>query len=201
MTDILLRPAVPGDMQTIISMIDEAAAWLRRKGTDQWANPWPDQMARDARVLRGLERGHTWLAEDSQGPVATVTYHQHANPKLWTDLEQGDRAVYLSRLVVRRRSARQEIGAKLIDWAGYRALHEWQAQWIRIDVWTTNFALHRYYTNRGFEFCRFCDDTEYPSAALFQRPTKDIRPPAMWCNNEVRPTRRRAAELAPVPLP
>jgi hypothetical protein len=176
MREIRLRPALPGDMPTIISMIDEAAMWLRDKGTDQWAQPWPDRAARDERVLHGLERGDTWLAEDADGPAATVTYRPHPNPKLWSDLEQGDRAVYMDRLVVRRGWAGQEIGAKLIDWTGHRALLEWQAQWTRIDIWTTNYALHRYFMNQGFEFCRFCDDAEYPAAALFQRPAAGIHP-------------------------
>lgn len=201
MSEILLRPALPDDLHTIISMIDEAAEWLRGKGTDQWEAPWPDRAARDARVLSGLERGHTWLAEDSDGPMATVTCHAYANPKLWSDLEQGERAAYVSRLVVRRRRAGHEIGDRLIDWVGYRARDEWQAQWIRIDVWTTNFALHRYYLNRGFEFCRFCDDTEYPSAALFQKPTADIVLPGMLRTKEAALARPGAAELAPVTLP
>jgi hypothetical protein len=42
MRDILpIRPAVMDDMETIIGMIAEAAAWLGIKGTDQWASPWP----------------------------------------------------------------------------------------------------------------------------------------------------------------
>jgi len=179
-----VRRALVAETQIIIDMIEGAAAWLHGKGTDQWARPWPDRAARDARVLRGLEQGRTWLAEDSAGPVATITYRQHANPKLWTALEQGDRAAYVSRLVVARRAAGHEIGAKLIDWAGERARQEWDAQWIRVDVWTTNFALHRYYESRGFQFCRFCDDAEYPSAALFQKPTAGIVRPDTLCSED-----------------
>jgi ribosomal protein S18 acetylase RimI-like enzyme len=176
-----IRPAQPGDMRTIINMIDEAAGWLREKGTDQWASPWPNRKARDARVRRGITGGKTWVAEDAQGAAATITFRADANPKLWNALEQGDRAVYVSRLVVSRRSARRGIGSRLIDWAGLHAREDWNAQWIRIDVWTTNHALHKYYKNQGFEFCRLCDDTEYPSAALFQKPTARIAPPDMLC--------------------
>jgi GNAT superfamily N-acetyltransferase len=188
MEPIFLRRGVPGDKQTVIDMIDEAATWLRSMGTNQWASPWPDRDARDARVQQGLDDRRTWIAEDAGGPVGTITFRQNANPKLWSALEQGERAVYVSRLVVSRRSAGQEIGARLINWAGHRARQEWGAQWIRIDVWTTNFALHRYYISQGFEFCRFCDDAEYPSAALFQKPTEGILPP-----DTVRPHSAEAA--------
>lgn len=172
-----VRQALLSDMATIIEMIDEAAAWLRGRNTDQWATPYPNRKARDARVRRGLQGRKTWLVEDATGPVATVTYRQDANPKLWAELEQAERAVYLSRLIVRRRSAGQEIGARLIDWAARRAVMEWGAQWIRIDVWTTNDALQQYYRKQGFEFCRFCQDAAYPSAALFQKSTAGIARP------------------------
>ena len=61
-------------MKTIIGMISQAAAWLGGKGIDQWATPWPSETARDARVLWGIRSGKTWIAEDGQEPVATITY-------------------------------------------------------------------------------------------------------------------------------
>jgi hypothetical protein len=64
----------------------------------------------------------------------------------------------------------------MIDWAGLRAVRDWSAQWIRIDVWTTNEALRNYYEKRGFRFCRECpfDQDTYPSGALFQKPTSEV---------------------------
>jgi ribosomal protein S18 acetylase RimI-like enzyme len=190
-----VRQALPSDMAAIIDMIDEAADWLRGRNTDQWAQPYPNRKARDARVRRGLQAGKTWLVEDVKGAVATVTSRQEANPKLWRELEQADRAVYLSRLIVRRRSAGQEIGAKLIDWAAHRAVKQWGAQWIRIDVWTTNDALQQYYRKLGFEFCRFCPDAAYPSAALFQKSTAGIKAPEILRTSCAEPVGRVAPTL------
>ena len=45
----------------------------------------------------------------------------------------------------------------------------------RIDVWTDNIGLHRYYENRGFKHVRTLDLADYPSGALFQRPATDWR--------------------------
>ena len=181
---LLIRPAAVSDMGTIIGLINEAAAWLPSKGTDQWANPWPSESARDARVRRGLRDRRTWIVEDRGVTVATVTYRQNGNQKLWTPVEQREPAVYLSRLIVTRKYAGYEIGAALIDWAGQRGLWGWNAQWARIDVWTTNVALHNYYEKRGFRWIRTCDLKEpdcYPSAALFQKPTAEIDPEsASW---------------------
>jgi GNAT superfamily N-acetyltransferase len=171
-----VRRADADDLPLILEMIDEAATWLQSKDTDQWAKPWPTEAARDARVRRGLLRGKTWIAEEHGTPVATITYRQHGNQALWTQRERGEPAVYVSRLIVARHAAGFGIGAAMIDWAGLRAVRDWSAQWIRIDVWTTNEALRNYYEKRGFRFCRICpfDQETYPSGALFQKPTNEV---------------------------
>jgi GNAT superfamily N-acetyltransferase len=179
MTGILqIRPAVADDMKAIIGLIDEARAWLPSKGTDQWAKPWPNPAARNARVLRDLNAARTWLVEDDDHiPVATVTSSPEGNQRLWTPEEQAESAAYVARLVVSRRHGGERIGEALIDWAGSRAVRDWCAKWIRIDVWTTNEALHNYYEKRGFQrygICEFYEDEYYPSAALFQKPTVEI---------------------------
>ena len=116
------------------------------------------------------------MVEQHGHPIATVTARRHGNQTLWTHREQLEPAVYISRLIVTRSVAGLGIGAALIDWAAQRAVREWSAQWVRIDVWTTNEALHDYYAKRGFRFCRIgpFDKKTYPSAALFQKPTSEL---------------------------
>jgi GNAT superfamily N-acetyltransferase len=181
MTETLrIRRATVDDMETIIDdLIDDARAWLPSKGTDQWAKPWPNPAARDRRVLRDLKAGRTWLVHEygDDAPVATVTCSDRGNRRLWTPDEQLVSAAYIARLIVRRDCAGERIGEALIDWAGARGLRCWSAQWIRIDVWTTNDALHNYYEKRGFQHykvCEFKEDEYYPSAALFQKPTAEV---------------------------
>jgi predicted N-acetyltransferase YhbS len=174
-----IRLATADDRKTIHGLIGEARGWLPDKGTDQWAVPWPSTAALDARVLRDIRAARTWLVEDDQAVVATVTYSPAGNRRLWTPEEQREPAVYVARLIVRRSHAGQRIGEALVDWAGVCALRDWNAQWIRIDVWTTNEALHNYYGKRGFQRYgtgQFNDDEYYPSAALFQKPTAEIDP-------------------------
>jgi len=170
-----VRPAVESDLKLILYLIDEAADWLRAKGINQWNAPWPNEIERDARVKRGLEGHRTWIVEDDGIPIATISARPDANPDLWAESEQDDPAVYVSRLVVSRSYAGAGVGAELVNWVGMWARKQYGARWIRIDVWTTNIALHSYYQKEGFRFLRFCDDVDYPSAALFQRSTDDIR--------------------------
>jgi len=179
MTDTYqIRPAVPGDMTAILGLIKTAAQWLQEsKGTDQWARPWPNQAARDDRVAQGIEHGLTWMVEDNGSLAGTVTCREQGTGILWTAEELRDPAVYVSRLIVSRSYAGRGIGAALIDWAGLRGIQERDANWIRVDVWTKNWALHDYYKSQGFMHLRTCpfdDDWEYPSAALFQKSVADI---------------------------
>jgi ribosomal protein S18 acetylase RimI-like enzyme len=172
------------DRSAIIGLIDEAARWLSsEKGTDQWQRPWPDRAVRDMRICRGIKSGRTWMVEDGSRPeddprrlVGTVTCGRGGNRKLWTQRERNEPALYISRLIVSRRTAGRGVGAALIDWAGLRG-RAWDAQSIRIDVWTTNNELQNYYKSQGFRHVRTHDldkPWDYPSAALFQKPTTEI---------------------------
>jgi GNAT superfamily N-acetyltransferase len=174
-----IRLAVPDDISAILALIGSSAAWLHKgKHTDQWARPWPNRDERDARVAQGIKDGLTWMVEDSEGVlIGTVTCREHGNDMLWTPAELAEPAAYVSRLIVRRDRAGQGIGAALIHWVGARAVDEWGANWIRVDVWTTNTALHQYYKGQGFEHLRtleFENYWDYPSAALFQKPTAEM---------------------------
>ena len=62
----------------------------------------------------------------------------------------------------------------MIGWAGLRGSLSYQAEWVRIDVWTTNIALHKYYMGTGFDPCGMYDHPRYPSGALFQKPVTAI---------------------------
>jgi GNAT superfamily N-acetyltransferase len=175
---LVLRRASPGDYGAICILRDEARQWLQTKSTDQWAKPWPSEDEREKRVLGAIRAGRTWMVCDGAVPAATIT----ASPNhhgIWPVENRRDRAVYVRRLVVSRdpRYVGHGLGAQLLDWAGLRASREYGARWVRVDIWTTNTRLHKYYRNQGFDFCGFCEwIADYPSAALFQKPVDEIKP-------------------------
>ena len=168
------------NLKAVLGLVQEASDWLWTKDTDQWTKPWPDEKGRDARVLRGLLKGTTWIVWDGDIPAATVTITPRKNAAVWSKpgctCDLAERAVFIHRLITARKYAGQGLGAELIDWAGLRGQRLYGAKWIRIDVWTTNTGLHDYYVKTGFEPCGFCADPDYPSGALFQKPVSAVRP-------------------------
>jgi len=172
----VLGRAHEDDRDVITGLIDAAAEWLRTKNTDQWKEPWPSEEDRGHRIRRDLIAGKTWIAWRNGTPAATITADRAVNP-IWPPETRRDSAVYVSRLVINRAFARRGLGAALLDWAGLAARRYYGARWIRVDVWTTNRALHGYYKRLGFGFCGFSEAfAYYPSAALFQKETSLIRP-------------------------
>lgn len=180
-----LARAEAKDFRVILGLIDDAAVWLRSKDTSQWAKPWPTKRRRNTRVRKGLRGDKTWIVWDGDTAAATVTLAKQANPKVWpaSAYDPAEPAVYVHRLITARSYAGRELGAALIDWAGQRAAEQYGARSIRIDVWTSNTALHNYYRGRGFHYVGLCPDPLYPSGALFEKPIpalEDRTAPPLW---------------------
>jgi GNAT superfamily N-acetyltransferase len=164
-------------MDMIVHLIEDRAAWLRTMKTDQWVRPWPSRIERDERVQAHIDAGKTWIVWNTDTAAATITIDPDADPH-WPAPERRVPAVYIHRLVVSQPYAGAQLGAQLLDWAGRTARRDHGGQWIRANVWTTNQRLHEYYARLGFRRCERDDDTgiedNYPSAALFQRPTSQV---------------------------
>jgi GNAT superfamily N-acetyltransferase len=80
-------------------------------------------------------------------------------------------ALYAHKVTVDRAYGGQGLGAELLDWAGTRAADE-GADWLRVDVWTTNERLQHDYLRQGFTYVRTVVLPHNPSGALFQRPAQ-----------------------------
>lgn len=160
-----IRRATASDLDTIVAMREEASAWLASKGIDQWRNAWPTKDAQAQRIRESIAAGETWMITENGTDVATVALDDYADPQLWTPDERREPALYLHRLIVRR--THPGLGSHILDWASAKAAED-DRDWLRIDVWTGNLALQRYYLRHGFRHVRTVQ-SDYPSGALFQR--------------------------------
>lgn len=176
---VLQRASSPY-LDVILELVEDTAAWLRGKHTDQWATPWPDQPSRDERVRQDLAAGKTWIVWDGIIAAGTITIGANdpvdpAGNHVWPDDRRLERALYVRRVITRRKThAGLGLGAALLDWASAAAERKMGTPLIRIDVWTDNLDLHAYYQHQGFVLCEIRDPTAlpgYPSRALFERRT------------------------------
>lgn len=180
----VLKRASSPHLDVILELIEDSAHWLRGKNTDQWATPWPDQPSRDERVRQDLAGGRTWIVWDGIIAAGTITIDAGApvgpaGNYVWPEYKRLERALYVRRVITRRRShAGLGLGGALLDWASWAAQREIGTSLIRIDVWTDNVDLHAYYQRQGFVLCEFRDPKAlpgYPSLALFERRTSPDR--------------------------
>ena len=177
LTRLHINLAEETQLPVIIGLLDEAAAWLHDvKGSDQWPRPHPAPMERDARLNRGLRLGHTWICWDGTAAVATITAEGTGDPTLWTARELAEPRRTWHRLCRIQKPRRPRNRSRAAGLAGKRASRQYDAKWIRVDVWTTNKELHAYYKRQGFAFVRTCPDPAYQSGVILQKPTSNISP-------------------------
>ncbi|MEV6549553.1 GNAT family N-acetyltransferase [Streptomyces sp. NPDC051597] len=141
-------PAQPHDLAKLLAFRQEAAAWLSRLGTDQWQRPYPAD-----RLLATIQAGTVFMVMDGDTTAATITVSREVEEGLWTEQELSEPSSYVTKLTVARTHAGKNLGGRLLDWAGDRA-YRVGAKWLRLDAWTTNEALQRYYVRQGFKHVR-----------------------------------------------
>ncbi len=140
--------AQPEDLPKLLAFRQEAAGWLSELGSDQWSRPYPAD-----RLLATIESGTVFMVRDGEVTAATITLTPDPEAGLWSEQELSEPSLFINKLTVARTHASQNLGGRLLDWAGDRAFRA-AVKWLRLDAWTTNEALQRYYLRQGFEHVR-----------------------------------------------
>ncbi|MFE5592944.1 GNAT family N-acetyltransferase [Streptomyces sp. NPDC056549] len=169
---MIIERATADDLDTLLALRQEASWWLTTLGTDQWQRPYPAD-----RLLSTIEAGVVFMVRDSESTAATITLTSKAEEGLWTDQELQEVSCFVNKLIVARTHAGQNLGGRLLSWAGDRAYLS-GAAWLRLDAWTTNKPLQRYYLRHGFDYVRTVTEGEAVNGGprvsgwLGQRPTR-----------------------------
>lgn len=168
-----IRQARLEDVEEIVRLRREAAQWLNSIGSDQWAEAGAgiDTEEFTRRVRASITAGETWVAENEKRIVGTIAIDRHTNPGLWTDHEL-ENSLIIHRMIKDQR-APKDMGERLLDQAEAVAKKE-GAKSLKLDAWTTNTPLHRYYESQGFRHVRTVQDHHTASAALFERPVDTL---------------------------
>lgn len=179
---MILRPARMSDVETLLEWRRERAAWLASQGEDQWQIPWPRRA-----VAGAVQAGQTWMVWEGEQAIATITltagvdldtvWKSDKGPgldpePLWHPEDDPGDSLFVSKLMVPMEYAGDGLGPELLDWAGGRA-YEAELSWLRLDVWTTNLRLQRWYRGLGFRHVRTVSSRV--SGACFQRASMPYR--------------------------
>jgi GNAT superfamily N-acetyltransferase len=137
---VRIRRARPDEIEVVLAVLADAAAWLRARGVEQW----PDQFPTDW-VTPAIEAGETWLAE-LDGRIIGSLVEQWDDPLFWAGYPSD--AGYLHRLAVRRHGG--GLGARLLLWAEDHAAGEGKT-YLRLDCVASNESLRAYYERAGYD--------------------------------------------------
>lgn len=162
MTALTIRAAAPEELDEVLDILSEAAAWLASRGIDQWPARFPRQQTAER-----IDRGDVYLALVDDEPAATITLDTWADPEFWD--HPPDDAGYVHRMAVRRKYAGHSLGQTLLDWAGEHVAATGR-RWLRLDCNKDNRQLQNYYLQLGFRHVADIDLPHRKSGSLFERP-------------------------------
>ncbi|OKI33816.1 GNAT family acetyltransferase [Streptomyces sp. CB03578] len=145
---MIIEVATPDDLAKLLAFREEASAWLSELGSDQWRRPYPAD-----RLLATIEAGMVFMVRDGHTTAATITLTPEAEDGLWSMDELTEPSMFVNKLTVARTHAGRDLGGRMLDWAGDRAYRA-GASWLRLDAWSANRGLQRYYLRHGFRHVR-----------------------------------------------
>jgi GNAT superfamily N-acetyltransferase len=137
-----VRVATLDDVPLVAEMLDEATAFVRTKGRDQWRVPYPQDKLRQS-----VSGGSLYVVDVDDEPAATFTLLLD-DPKFWG--RRPPDAVYLHKLAVRRAFAGRGLGARIVAWVCDEAARRGRA-FVRLDCQRDLPRIRRYYEELGFE--------------------------------------------------
>ncbi len=132
--------ATPADLDDVLDILNEAARWLSARGIKQWPT---DGFPRDL-IAGDISRGEVYIARRERRAVGTFTL-QWNDELFWPGATEA--AGYLHRIAVRRDA--RGLGLELIKFAE-RATVVTGRKLLRLDCFSGNVALCRYYERAGF---------------------------------------------------
>lgn len=159
-----VKQAQATDLDVVLAILAEAAAWLQVNGIEQWAYPPPPGLRK--RIAGEIAKGEVYLAYNpSDGQVVGTLRFEWSGGALWCD--QPDRAAgYVHTLAIRPSLHGQRLGESILAWAKAHVRNQ-GLPYLRLDCIATNHGLRRYYERLGFRPCGKATAGDFTSA-LFE---------------------------------
>lgn len=130
------------DLDTVLSILEEAALWTSHRGIEGWQ---PGSFSR-RRIADRIERGEMYLAKIAGETFGTLAL-QWSDAEVWGDATED--AGYVHGLTIKRQFGGRGLGRELLRWAGERAALSGKS-YLRLDCRAENRELNEYYERAGF---------------------------------------------------
>lgn len=140
--ELVIRRAVPDDVEALAAIGESTSAWLDSLGIDAGRPPKPLREIAADRV----HEGDIYLATLDGVPAGTVTLLCDREA-LWSDLPA--EACYVHGLMVHRDFAGRQIGLEMLRWAEHETAARGKLL-LRLDCMMENLALRAYYERAGY---------------------------------------------------
>jgi len=157
---VKVRLATLEDVPVVGELLDEATAFVRTLGRDQWPVPYPH-----AKLRASVEDETLYVVEVDGEPAGTFTLLLD-DPKFWG--ERPPDAVYLHKLAVRRSFAGRRLGEQIVEWVDAEARRLGRS-FIRLDCQRDLPGIRRYYDRLGFDLRGELERGDF-AWALYERP-------------------------------
>ena len=141
---LVMRQAHLADLDTVVSMLEEAARWMIRREIEGWT---PDGFSRE-RIAVLIESGEIYLAV-LDGWLAGTFALQWSDRETWGDVP--DDAGYIHGLAIRREFAGKGLGREMIRRAEQMVSRS-EREYLRLDCVADNETLNEYYRRAGFAY-------------------------------------------------
>ena len=138
--ELVIRRALPEDLDALLALSDDVDAWLRSRGISPGVPPRPMSDIFAERTARGAQYVGT-----IDGEVAGTIVLEWADDGVWANAP--DDACYVHGFAVRRAYA--GIGLVLLGWAERMAAAAGKPV-LRLDCTAENLALRAYYERAGY---------------------------------------------------
>lgn len=140
---VTIRKAIASDAVSILRLLQSVASWLE---TDGPGKLWPASSFQLRDIEEKIERSEV-VALQFDGQLAASMYIEGSDETFWPEAVLGE-ALYLHKIVVDRRFARQGFSRMLLDWAAAQAKSSGRG-FLRLDC-APREKLVQVYTRAGF---------------------------------------------------
>ena len=150
---MIVRKALPKDLDVLCGIIENAKAFLKEKGIDQWQKGYPNPEV----LLADIEKGAAYvIADENDLPVAYTVLQEESEPT-YQKIYDGNwlnesRYITIHRVVVSG-AVRGKGYAGVLLRELEKIAKEKGAESVRIDTHKNNLPMQRHLQKNGFTLC------------------------------------------------